>query len=98
MIWFVLDDKGTPDVFRHGEFSYAVLNVINEDAYLTGEAKIEEEEEEVSARHSSFHRRDTVISDRMIAQFFQEVEGPDRHWSEPYGFDDQKEDEVDEPQ
>ena len=29
MIWFVFDDKGTPNVFRHGEFSYAVLNVIN---------------------------------------------------------------------
>ena len=100
MIWFVFDDKATPVVFRHGEHSYSVMNIINEEAYLTGEAEIEEEEEEeMSARHSSVHRRDTLISDRMIAQFFNnEVEGPDRDWSEPYEFEDQMEDEADEPQ
>ena len=45
MIWFVLDEKATPDVFKQGRYSYAVLNVINEDAYLTSDVEIEEEEE-----------------------------------------------------
>ena len=99
MIWFVLDEKGTPDVFRHGEFSYAVLNVINEAACLINDVEIEDEEEqeeEMFTRSSSFHRRDTIISDRMISLFFNEVEGPDRDWSEPYEFDYQREDEADE--
>ena len=66
MIWFALNEKETPVVFRHGEHSYSVLNVINEEAYLTSDVEIEEEEdeEEMPTRRSSFHRRDTLISDR----------------------------------
>ena len=74
MIWFVLDDKGTTDVLKHGEFSYAVLNVINEAASLNNDAdkEEEEEEEEMFTTPSSFHRRDTLISDRMISLFFHD--------------------------
>ena len=49
----------------------------------------------MTASSSNFHRRDTLISDRMIAQFFTEVEGPDRDWSEPYEFDDLQDDYAD---
>ena len=69
MIWFVFDEKGSPVVFRHGERSYSVLNVINVDAYLTNDIDIEEEEE-ISSAHSSFNRLDSLISDRMISLFF----------------------------
>ena len=27
-IWFILDEKKTPEVFRQGNWSYAVLNVV----------------------------------------------------------------------
>ena len=46
MIWYVFDDKSTPDVFRHGDYSYSVVNVINEHASLNNDVEIEEYKEE----------------------------------------------------
>ena len=56
------------------------------------------EEEENAGRESIIYRGITLISDRMIALFFNEVEGFDRDWSEPYEFNDQEVEEADEPQ
>ena len=46
MIWYVFDDKSTPDVFSHGDYSYSVVNVINELASLNNDFEIEEGKEE----------------------------------------------------
>ena len=90
-----MDDKGTPDVFRHGEHSYPVLNIIVKGSLLLNEECNNEEEEEACSRESIINKSITLISDRMISLFFQEVEGPDRDWSEPYEFNKKNDDYAD---
>ena len=34
MLWFIFDEESTPDIFSHGNYSYPVLNVINEGSFL----------------------------------------------------------------
>ena len=46
MIWFLLDDNSYPTVFRHGNYYYAVTNVIKESAYNINYEEVAEEKDE----------------------------------------------------
>ena len=85
MVWFILDNSKAPTVFLDGDRVYAVTNVIKagqSDAINNDceEDQIEEEDHGIVGRNAapSF----SGVSKRMIEQFFHEVEGPDRDWSE----------------
>ena len=66
MIWFVLDDKGTPDIFMHGAYSYPVLNVVKEEGSVLVNDDANDGEEEPTVNLSINDNRNTLISDRMI--------------------------------
>ena len=68
MIWFILDDKGTPDVFNHGEYSYPVLNVVNEETFLLNNEG-DEIEEENNGKESIIDDRTNLISDVWFRYF-----------------------------
>ena len=84
MVWFVLDDECAPAaiLFSHGDFSYAVLDVIRAPRESLNKTSVEEEEEEelTSVRQGaeSIYSMGSFISDRMIALFFKEVRDPDK--------------------
>ena len=82
MIWYVFDEKGTPDIVIQGAYSYPVLNVIKEGSFLLNE-DANDGEEEITGNESIIDNRNTLISDRMISLFFNEIVGTDRNWSEP---------------
>ena len=68
-----------PHTLRISGMTYAVIDVVKQSASV-----INEEEDEASHSYSILESTsNSLIGDRMIAQFFNEVEGPDREW-EPY--------------
>ena len=77
MLWFILDYTSAPTIFTHGDWKYAVLDVLRPISSNINE----EDEDEIAGRESTVSRNSSV-SDRMIAQFFHEVEGPNRNWQE----------------
>ena len=97
MLWLVMSDEVTPEILRHGDYSYAVLNVVKETDFQINDDYFVEEETEPPVRESAY-RRNTLISDRMIAVFFKGDEGPDRDWSDTlFGYFDD-DDDVDDRQ
>ena len=79
MIWFIYDEETTPTIFRDERHNstYAMLDIIKTNDSLkasvgTLESFDTNSEEEAECRPISMR-----ISDRMIAQFFSDIEeGP----------------------
>ena len=73
-----------------GDRVYAVMDVIKARQSGINEECVEEDDQnnqdDISARHMS--NRSSGISQRMIDQFFTEVEGPDRDWQQDDNYDD----------
>ena len=84
ILWFILDSEKTAAFYMDGERVYAVRNVIKTNIpSLNDDCVYEEEQEELDGRLSTYvSSRSSSISKRMIDQFFTEVEGPDRDWSQ----------------
>ena len=84
MLWFILNDSKETAVIIDGDRVYVVSEVINSEVSLTN---IDCEPETFSSRRSSTtSTRRSEVSKLMIAQFFTEVEGPDRNWiGDDYG-------------
>ncbi len=90
MLWFVLDSQKQATVLVGGNRVYAVANVINiqhssidEDCDNWG-ALFEEEDADTKI-YDSVH--EFTVSQRMIKQFFKEIEGPDRDWEQYDNYD-----------
>ncbi len=71
-----------------GERAYAVIDVIgnNENFQINDE---NDDEEQPQSRLSVVQQEVPSVTDLMIAQFFTEVEGPDRDWKDDYGYEDE---------
>ena len=93
MLWFIFDDKGQPTIFIHGDRSYFSTDVIKSHRLVSSvlNEDIEEEHDELNISIASSY---SLIGDRMIAQFFNVVEGPDRDWSEDFDFEVQDEENI----
>jgi len=73
MIWYILDEKATPDVFRQGKFTYAILNVVRVHSVEINDEDNEPNIDEIMAKyekHDSSRLTLTTTSDRMINMFF----------------------------
>ena len=78
MLWFILDSETS--IVLDGGRVYAVAHVIDTNQSVN----YEDCEDEVNAG-KAVQSQDTAfssVSGRMIEQFFTEVEGPDRDWSD----------------
>ena len=86
ILWFILDDERLPAFIADGDRVYPVIEVIKaEDSHSNSSINSVdcEEEEEPESRKTSFDSfNSSLISKRMIDQFFKEVEGPDRDWED----------------
>ena len=80
MLWFILDSEKAATVLVDGDRLYAVQDVIRPGHSGINEDCIEEElQEDIPDEHVSSR---SSVSKLMIDQFFTEVEGPDRDWSQ----------------
>lgn len=73
MIWFVLDENDTSDIFRHGEYSYPVLDVVKAERKSVNDDKLDDYDEDADAHLTETGvsgRRVSYISDKMISLFF----------------------------
>ena len=87
MLWFILDDRKAPAILVDGDRVYAVSDVIkasqsaiNPDCDEEDNTKEDDDENDAPAVDLDY-RRSSLISKRMIDQFFHEEEGLDRDWS-----------------
>ena len=82
MMWYIFDDKKEQTIFVDGDRVFSITDVIKENQSAINHDCDDDENEidpyETRPEASSFTR----VSQRMIDQFFTEVEGPDRDWSE----------------
>ena len=78
MIWFVLDDHKEQNIFLDGNYSYAIVDVVKLRNSTIGEDSSDNDSEDEDRNISVSHSQ--RVSDLMIAQFFDQVEGPDRDW------------------
>ena len=87
MLWFILNDSKETAVIIDGDRVYVVSQVINSEVSSTNiDCENEEPETFSSRRSSTISTGRSEVSKLMIAQFFTEVEGPDRNWiDEDYG-------------
>ena len=83
MLWFILNDDKVPFVYLDGARVYAIEEV-SKQKHSTNSYDCEDDEhdsEPVSGSNSIFSgSSSSLISRRMIEQFFKQVEGPDRNW------------------
>lgn len=79
MLWFIFDEKKLPDFYIDGERTYSVIDVLKERYSASGSISYDEDDE-ISTL--SIGRDSSDTSERMISQFFTEVEGPDRNWQD----------------
>lgn len=78
MIWFILDNSKTVAAVVDGDRIYTVKDVIQTTDSLNS---LDLEEDNHEPRTTSLvSGGSSLVSQRMIAQFFTEVEGPDREW------------------
>ena len=84
ILWFILDDERLPAFIADGDRVYPVIEVIKvEDSNTSINIDCEEEEEPESRATSFDSFNSSLISKRMIDQFFKDVvEGPDRNWQD----------------
>ena len=85
MVWYITDDDRIPDIFRHGDRFYPVIDVAAHISTAINQQQTEEVEDENldgTKRETIISSRGTYVSDLMIARFFTEIEGPDRDWSD----------------
>ena len=87
MLWFILDNRKAPTILVDGDRVYVVSEVIkasqsaiNPDCDEEDNTKEDDDENDAPAGDSDY-RRPSLISKRMIDQFFHEEEGLDRDWS-----------------
>ena len=62
-----------------------MIDVVKDGNLNSSESNFEEQEE--TQRRSTYYSHSRV-SEMMIAQFFKEVEGPDRDWGKDYDYED----------
>lgn len=74
---------------KQGDFTYGVINVIDEEKTYQKESNYEIEEEEPQNRRNTLFGKDRV-DEFLIGQFIDLDEGPDRDWDRDYSFDDFK--------
>jgi hypothetical protein len=85
MIWFIFDDKSAPTIFKDNRenLTYAVLDIIKSHDSARSSINTLRDSQEISIDEVVDYRPHSLrISDKMIAQFFKDEEGPDRDWSE----------------
>ena len=81
ILWFILDDNKLAIIFVDGTREYPVLDVIK---YSDSVNYVDWDIDDKIARRTSeiVYRKSSDISRLMIAQFFTEIEGPDRNWEQ----------------
>ena len=84
MLWFILDSQRSSVVLVDRNKVYAVVDVIKPgNSEINKDCSTEDEYDQGDAdavRQCSYSL--TPVSRIMIEQFFTEVEGPDRDWSD----------------
>jgi len=83
MLWLILDNNISPDVFVHGSRAYQVREVPMARVSINNDCQEEIPESEPLESSSSIDvpfSDSSFISKRMIGQFFTQEEGPDRNW------------------
>ena len=88
MLWFILDEDRTPFLFVDGDRVYTIEDV-SKLKYSTNSYDCEDDnhDSEPTSRANSIFSAisSSLISRRMVEQFFKQVEGPDQKWE--YDFD-----------
>ena len=81
ILWFILDENKKAIIFVDGTREYPVLDVIK---YSDSVNYVDWDIDDKIARRTSeiVYRKSSDISRLMIAQFFTEIEGPDRNWEQ----------------
>jgi hypothetical protein len=81
MIWFIMNNKQQQVLLQDGHHSYPILEVVKLPNYSISDINISENEEEDKSVNVSYSLSFRV-SENMIAQFFSQIEGPDRNWAQ----------------